>query len=258
VTSSEKIEVHIEKIGYPCVLRPLKSGGGSGIRLMQNMKSLHGFLEKRTSDEVKYRIQEYVPGLDISSSNLSSKSNTQCLSVQGQLIGMPTAGKNCGFSYCGNYYPAFISKASASHITEASRKICEQLNLVGSNGIDFVVDSSNRIWLLEVNPRIQGTLEMLENSADISITDAHVRAIADQLIESIPTFKPVVKMIIYSRKDGVVPDLSQFPNVVDRTPQGVIVHRGDPICTVIKVGNSLKESYEAASRIAGIIQRNIA
>jgi predicted ATP-grasp superfamily ATP-dependent carboligase len=257
VISLDSAEANIEKIGYPCLIRPLRSGGGSGIRLLRNPKNLQSFIERHMIDDAKFRIQEYVPGFDISSSILSSKSDSHCLSVQGQLIGMPTAGKNCGFSYCGNYYPAFISTKVIDQIAEASEEVCKSLSLVGSNGIDFVVDASSNVWLMEVNPRIQGTLEMLERAGNISITDRHVRAVNGELLDNKLRIKPVVKMIVYSRMEGIVPDLSTFPNVVDRTPKGVVVHRGDPVCTVIEVGTSLKEAYKAASRIAGIIQTKI-
>jgi predicted ATP-grasp superfamily ATP-dependent carboligase len=257
VTSTNKVESLLEKISYPCVARPLKSGGGSGIRLLRNPKNLQSYIEKRADEDAKFRIQEYISGFDISASILSSKSDAQCLSVQGQLIGMPTAGKNCGFSYCGNYYPTFIPKETVQQIAEASLAICDKLNLIGSNGLDFIVDKAHNIWLMEVNPRIQGTLEMLEKSGDISITAAHMQAINGELPDKIPVFRPVVKMIVYSRYDGAVPDLSKYSNVVDRTPEGVVVHRGDPICTIIEVGSSLKEAYGVASRIAGNIQSKI-
>ncbi len=257
VTSIDDVEKHLEKIGYPCILRPLKSGGGSGIRLIRNLKNLQTFIERRATDDQKFRIQEYVPGFDISASILSSESDARCLSVQGQLIGMPTAGRNCGFSYCGNYYPSFIQKRVARQIARASETICRKLDLLGSNGLDFVVDISNKIWLMEVNPRIQGTLEMLEHAGSGSITEMHVRAVHGELVKILPTLKPVVKMIVYSRRDGAVPDLSIFPNVMDRTPKGVLVHRGDPICTVIETGISLKESYKVASKIANNIQMNV-
>lgn len=258
VTSIDDVYDRIGKIGYPFLLRPLRSGGGSGIRLIRNPLNVQTFIEKQQAEEQKFRIQEYVPGFDTSASVLSSESNAQCISVQGQLIGMPTAGKNCGFSYCGNYYPTFIPKGVSDRIADISEEICRELNLLGSNGLDFIVDMSDRIWLMEINPRIQGTLEMLERAGFDSITEMHVRAIHGELVGKLPTLRPVVKMIVYARRDGAVPDLSTFPNVVDRTPKDVIVHRGDPICTVIETGTSLKESYNAASKTANQIQMNLA
>ena len=257
VTSIDDVDNYVEKIGYPYLLRQLKSGGGSGIRLIRNPLNLQAFVERQPTQEQKFRIQEYVPGFDTSASILSSESDAQCLSVQGQLIGMPTAGKNCGFGYCGNYYPTFVPKTATEKIAESSEDICRELNLLGSNGIDFIVDASDKIWLMEINPRIQGTLEMLERACSGSITEMHVRATEGELVGKLPSLKPAVKMIVYSRRSGVVPDLSTFSNVVDRTPKDVIVHLGDPICTVIETGRSLKESYRTASNTANQIQMNV-
>jgi hypothetical protein len=170
---------------------------------------------------------------------------------------MPTAGRNCGFAYCGNYYPSGLDAETVSRITEVSEDISKELKLSGSIGLDFVVDESNRIWLMEVNPRIQGTLELMEAAGNLSITSLHVLASQGELPKELPDIGPCVKMIVYSRRDGAVPDLTQFSNTVDRSPAGVMVNMGDPICTVIEVGSSMRECYERASETALAIQNQI-
>ena len=110
---------------------------------------------------------------------------------------------------------------------------------------------------MEVNPRIQGTLELIEAASDLSMTELHFLASHDVLPEKIPRINPGVKMIVYSRRDGAVPDLAQYPNTLDRTPPGVMVNMRDPICTVIEVGPSMKECYKRASETASAIQRGI-
>jgi predicted ATP-grasp superfamily ATP-dependent carboligase len=170
---------------------------------------------------------------------------------------MPTAGRNCGFAYCGNYYPSGLDDETVSKIAEVSETISTKLDLSGSVGVDFVVDDSNQIWLMEVNPRIQGTLELIESAGDISVTSLHVLASQGVLPEEIPEISPGVKMIVYSRRDGAVPDLSHFPNTVDRTPPGVMVNMRDPICTVIEVGVTMKECYNKASETALAIQKGV-
>ena len=256
-TTVDTILDHADDIGFPCVLRPLKSGGGSGIRLIRNRKHLEIFARKRMRKGVQIRIQEYITGIDISSSVLSSKDDARCFSVQGQLIGMPSAGSKCGFRYCGNYYPAIMPEDTRRLVAAASETLCRRLQLVGSNGFDFVVDMAGKAWLMEVNPRIQGTLEMLEIAGNLSVTNAHVLAIGGQLPRSEHILRPAVKMVVYSRKTGAVPDLNRYPGVVDRSPKGVVVQRGDPICTVIEVSNSLKEAYASVCRTASFIQNGV-
>ncbi|MFW9805979.1 MAG: hypothetical protein ACFFFK_04560, partial [Candidatus Thorarchaeota archaeon] len=115
----------------------------------------------------------------------------------------------------------------------------------------------NNIWLMEVNPRIQGTLELIEAAGNLSITSLHILAAHGILPDYLPEIQPGVKMIVYSRRDGVVPDLSTYPNTVDRTPPGVIVNMRDPICTVIEIGTTMIECYHKASETALAIQNAV-
>jgi predicted ATP-grasp superfamily ATP-dependent carboligase len=257
ITSLGSVQEDIIRIGFPCLLRPIKSGGGRGIRFVRGMNDLQRYAQRYSEEKHPFRLQQYINGLDISTSVLSSRDSSFCISVQGQLIGMPSAGLNCGFTYCGNYLPAPISEGMHNHLSEVSESLCTRLQLIGSNGFDFVLDNTGNAWLLEVNPRIQGTLEMLESASSLSITNAHVSAIEGILPTERPDRMHAAKMIVYSRRTGIVPDLTIFPNAADRSPAGVVVHRGDPVCTLIEVSDSLSESYRRISETARHIQNSI-
>ncbi|MHA2359661.1 MAG: ATP-grasp domain-containing protein, partial [Candidatus Thorarchaeota archaeon] len=221
-------------IDFPCVVRPIHSGGGSGIRLarrLEDILAVYPNLEEKDKIEPRV-IQEYIQGVDVSCSVLSTGDLALSLSVQGQLIGMPTAGRNCDFAYCGNYLPNNLSSNIETKIMEVSEIISTNFKLKGSVGLDFVVDDQDQIWLMEVNPRIQGSLELVELAGNVSLTELHMRATIGVLPVERPKMKPGVKMVVYSRSDGSVLDLNKFPNTVDRTPPGVKVNLGDPICTV--------------------------
>jgi predicted ATP-grasp superfamily ATP-dependent carboligase len=247
-----------EEFDFPYLVRSTHSGGGSGIRLVRNKRDIVKAFGESENDVYEPRIvQEYIRGVDVSCSVLAAGDSALALSVQGQLIGMPTAGRNCGFAYCGNYYPSNLPNNVVSRITEVSETISSKLILNGSVGMDFVVDESNQIWLMEVNPRIQGTLELIEVAGNISVTSLHVLAAHNVLPGTVPDLKPSVKMIVYSRRDGTVPNLVQYSNTVDRTPPGVMVNVRDPICTIIEVGTSMKDCYRKASQTALAIQKGV-
>lgn len=246
-------------IEFPYLVRPTHSGGGSGIRFVRQQDDLEQVINtKSKKDEIQSLvIQEYIRGNDFSCSILSTGREAKVVSIQGQLIGLPTAGRNCDFTYCGNYLPSGLDSEIEQKIMTIAENLSIQLNLQGSIGFDFVVDKFDSIWLLEVNPRIQGTLEMLEIAGNISITEQHIRAANQDLIGEIPKFSPSVKMIVYSRRSGFVPNLTSFSNTYDNSPTGVFVNRGDPICTVINLNKSLVECYLRTLETAWDIQRNI-
>jgi predicted ATP-grasp superfamily ATP-dependent carboligase len=255
---SESLDL-CEEIGYPCVIRPPRSGGGRGITLVMNPKQAEEASWRIEFDETVEEIvvQEYVRGIDASCSVLSSGDSAKALSVQGQLIGMPSAGRNCDFVYSGNYMPLNMSESVRRKMEEVSEQICGSLRLVGSNGLDFIVDKQGSIWLMEVNPRFQGTLEMIEHAGKVSVTELHALACRGELPMALPTFKSAVRLVVFARRDGTAPNLSRFPTTVDRTPKGVRVKRGDPVCSIIESGGSLQSCYTRAIDTAKAIQTGL-
>ncbi|MHA1927655.1 MAG: ATP-grasp domain-containing protein [Candidatus Thorarchaeota archaeon] len=258
LSSAELIQKSAE-IDFPFVIRPSYSGGGSGIKFINRQEDLEQITNRlsKTDEQPPLILHQYIRGRDLSCSVLSTGTEAKAVSVQGQLIGLPSAGRNCDFVYCGNYYPSGFDLATEQKIMEISENLSVQLGLKGSIGFDFVVDESNALWLMEINPRIQGTLEMIEFAGNISITEQHIRSVNNDLIDDIPNLCPSVKMIVYSRRDGRITNLSSFPNTFDKSFTGVIVNRGDPICTVINTGDTRQECYLKTHETACAIQRSI-
>lgn len=259
ILSAEELLQKSAEIDFPYLIRPSHSGGGRGIKFIDRQKDLDRVNNRlsKTEERPHLILQQYIRGRDLSCSVLSTGTEAKAVSVQGQLIGLPSAGRNCDFVYCGNYYPSGLDSITEQKIMNVSENLSIQLGLKGSIGFDFVVDESNAIWLMEANPRIQGTLEMIEIAGNISITEQHIRAANNDLIEEIPTLMPVVKMIVYSRRTGCITNLSSFPNTFDKSLTGVLVNRGDPICTVINTGKSRQECYQKTHEAVCAIQRSI-
>ncbi|UCE09316.1 MAG: ATP-grasp domain-containing protein [Candidatus Thorarchaeota archaeon] len=259
VNSPESAVKAAEKIGFPCVVRPIRSGGGSDIALVSSVdQTKHRYsriAETRMSSSLV--VQEYVHGIDVSCSVLSSGEKARFVSVQGQLIGLPSAGRNCDFVYCGNYFPHNLSARLEKKVRDFSEAISCELGLIGSNGLDFVVDKKEELWLLEINPRIQGSLEMIERSMNVSLTKLHIDSTNGLLPKSLPSPKPAVKLVVFSRRAGKVAGLSRYRTTVDRTPDGTIVEKGDPVCTILEDNQSLKECYARAITTAVEIQRSL-
>lgn len=249
VKSLEGARAAAEEIGYPCVIRPVHSGGGFGIHLIHNDSQMQEYFARNTSTEERI-IQQMIWGRDGSVSLLSTGDDAKTLSIQGQMIGFPSAGLNCSFGFCGNYIPFILESKIQKKIHNAGESVVSQLGLIGSNGIDYVVDKEGGIWFMEINPRFQATLEMLEEASSISVTQMHVEACKGQLPTEIPKFQPACKMIVYSRKDGLCPDLTKFPSTVDRTPEGVRLKKGDPICSIVHTDISLNTVYSKTVRNA--------
>ena len=240
-------------IGYPVVLKPAFGGGGIGIRLVRSPDELERFFRRVLSagDNESLYVQQYIRGTDASTSILSNGDEAKCLTVNEQLIGDKLLGVPRPFGYCGNVIP--LNKPEfESEIVENSRVICEEIGLVGSNGVDFVL--SDQPYLMEINPRFQSTIDCVEGLLGINLVEEHIRACRGEVGKYRQPRGYSVKLILYAKKDVEFPDLKKIPDIVDITPEGSIVKKGHPICSVLKFGESrnetIAEAYVLASKIS--------
>lgn len=240
-----------EGIGYPVLVKPPESFGGTGIRKACNSTQLKRAFES-TIHKQDVLIQKYVRGVHASASVISSGCEAVTLTVNEQLLGLRSVGQKEPFGYCGNIVPLSASEEVMSECSRMAKKIILQFGLLGSNGVDFVISEDNIPYVIEVNPRFQGTLECVERVLGINLVEAHIKACIEGVL---PKVQPEVsrfctRLIIYAPHRSVVPDLSSFPNVRDVPIEGVIVEEGEPVCSVITDGEDRESSFRKANDIA--------
>jgi len=238
-----------EELGYPVVVKPNAGFGGANIRFARNEDELVSVIH-----EDDFLIQEYVEGVAASTSIMAARGRSVTLTVNWQLLGLSSLGSPGAFSYCGNVVPLDASDAAFSKCRDVSAKVAEGFGLVGSNGVDLVIDELGRPWVIEVNPRFQGTLECVERVLGFNLVEAHINACREGHLPTTGRREGYcVRLVLYDRGRSVVPDLRLFPEVRDVPVPGVIVERGEPLCSVLVEGESsgdvLLRSFEVAEAV---------
>lgn len=66
------------------------------------------------------------------------------------------------FEYAGSVFPANIPPEAIEHIQEIGCALADEFNLVGVWGVDFVMDETNNVWPVDLNPRVTASTELLE------------------------------------------------------------------------------------------------
>ncbi len=220
------------------IVKPVYGSGGIGISWFDNNLEFDG----------DFLLQEYIEGNSISSSFLSFPDHSiNMITSSDQIIGSKRLGGN-DFVYCGNITPFINPSEKISNISSKISKMCK---LVGSNGIDFVLKNNN-VYVIEVNPRIQGTFECIENSFNMNLAEAHINACRNIPVE-IPDVKQfTVKLIPYSFKQARY-NLTDLPYLHDLSKRNYLFNKGDPIATIITSDRILENAMSKSERIQKLV-----
>ena len=227
----------------PVVAKPAYGGGGTANFFCYTEKELIQWSKLLP----EFLFQEYIKGKPASVSVISSKQDSISVCVNEQLIGLDSVCAPGSLVYCGNISP-FVTEFS-ERVCEIAEELTTELGLLGSNGIDFVI-SDDKPYIIEVNPRLQGSLDTVELSTDLNLIDAHVKAVSGILPERVAVKRYAVKAIVFAKHEWTVMRNSylDMAGIVDVPEKGRIVKSGEPIATAIGIGDSRESAFAAAMK----------
>ena len=225
------------------ILKPLQGSGGYDINLLDNARGIE-------LNDKKFIMQEYVTGINLSSSVLATKNDAKTI-TNSRLLTINDFENNNSFIYVGNIMP-LTNESIMSHAHDidkineemkiTSENLAKKFNLVGSNGVDYILNE-NGLYVIEINPRIQGTFECVEKSFGINMLDAHIKACHGEIIE-IPDAKYYsYKKIIYSPTRMKYEKIN-LDNIYDLPHIGSITEKSEPLLTIIDKDKDFKKLYE--------------
>ena len=241
------------------ILKPLQGSGGLGIFLLNNESCDKNNDSNSILQNIPYEnyiLQEYVEGINVSSSVLSSHEIQKNL-INTRLITEHDLGNN-SFEYSGNILPLdensikmfndnqtnfeknnFNVNEINQEMNDTSEDLIREFDLIGSNGIDYILDKDSKLKVIEINPRLQGTYELVENACGINLLDAHIKACEGEIIDIPDANQYSIKKIIYARKQVNIGNLN-IPNVYDIPYEGVKIEKDQPLVTLISSNKNLE------------------
>ena len=230
-------------INFPVVIKPRYGAGGIGTFRSKGTSTYLACEEMSLPAEKvrkKFLIQEYIKGTPASVTVISTHEEAVSVAVNEQIIGNKAISE---FSYSGNITPLDISSDIKNKMKTISEDLVLELGLIGSNGIDFVVSDNGEVFVIEANPRFQGSLDTVELSTDINLFDAHVKAFEDECIKETFIKRFAAKRVLFAEKKFKLEvdfqKIQKYRNQIADIPRvGTSFSKGDPILTLLKTAVS--------------------
>ncbi|MET1123848.1 MAG: ATP-grasp domain-containing protein [Archaeoglobaceae archaeon] len=210
--------------GERTILKPRIGGGGEDV--VFGREEREGFVKQR-----------FVDGLACSVSLIVGGEATP-IAANEILVGWSEMHAS-GFRYSGNVTPLFDAE-KVEKIEKLAVEVVSLFNLRGSVGVDFVY--ADKPYVLEINPRFQGSLDSVEWSCDVNVFAMHVAAFEGRKVERVKPKRFAARAVLFApEKLKVAANLAGNPFFADVPKAGEVYDRGEPLVSILASGGSREE-----------------
>lgn len=174
--SLEELKEAAEKVGFPCVVKPLMSSSGKGQSLVKSADELEHAWEYGCSGsrgDIKELIVEEFIRFD---SEITLLTVTQ---KNGPTLFCPPIGHvQKGGDYRESFQPAAIDPEHLKQAQEMAEKVTRALTGAGIWGVEFFLSHENGVYFSELSPRPHDTgMVTLAGTQNLTEFELHCRAV---------------------------------------------------------------------------------
>lgn len=175
VTSIEAGVAAAKEIGYPVLVRPSFVLGGRAMQIVSKEESMWQYLKTAVEvDEDKpVLVDKYIRGKEV---EVDAVCDGQRVFVPGIMELVERTGVHSGDSI--SVYPSYsLSDKVKDTILDYTEKLGLAIGIKGLFNIQFIVDSAENVYIIEVNPRSSRTVPFLSKATGYSLADIGTLAI---------------------------------------------------------------------------------
>jgi len=197
-----------DKIGYPLMVRPSYVLGGRGMEVVQDEESLRFYLEAAVeiSPQRPILIDKFLDNaIEAEADAIADGADAFVPAVMEHI---ELAGIHSGDSAC-VIPPVSIAPKHIETISEYTRKIAIELNVVGLMNIQYAI-FENTVYVLEANPRASRTVPLVSKVCNISMARIAMQVMLGKRIADLELKHRAIPH--YGIKEAVFP-FNMFPEV---------------------------------------------
>ena len=163
------------EIGYPVLVRPSFVLGGRAMQIVAKEESMWDYLRNAVEIDADkpVLVDKYIPGKEV---EVDAVCDGRQVFVPGIMELVERTGVHSGDSI--SVYPSYsLSEKVKQTILEYTEKLGLAIGIIGLYNIQYIVDSSEKVYVIEVNPRSSRTVPFLSKATGFNLADIGTLAI---------------------------------------------------------------------------------
>ncbi|MBP3812804.1 MAG: carbamoyl-phosphate synthase large subunit [Acidaminococcaceae bacterium] len=175
VTSIEAGMEAARRIGYPVLVRPSFVLGGRAMQIVDKEKDMRDYLKTavEVDEDRPVLVDKYIRGKEV---EVDAVCDGERVFVPGIMELVERTGVHSGDSI--SVYPSYsLSPKVKETILDYTEKLGLGIGIKGLFNIQFIVDASEQVYIIEVNPRSSRTVPFLSKATGYSLADIGALAI---------------------------------------------------------------------------------
>ncbi|MFC1938265.1 carbamoyl-phosphate synthase large subunit [Chloroflexota bacterium] len=247
--SVEEAEVIAAEMGYPVVVRPAYTMGGTGGGFAYNVEELRIIASRGISASMigQVLIEESVEGWEELELEVIRDSKNQMITVC-FIENVDAMGVHTGDSFC-TAPMLTIDQALQNRLQEYSYKVVEKIGVIGGTNIQFAHDpTTGRVVIIEINPRTSRSSALASKATGFPIALISAKLAAGLTLDEIPYWRDGTLDKYTPSGDYVVVKFARWAFEKFRDANDLLGTQMRAVGEVMSIGKNFKEAFQKAIR----------
>ncbi|MEA2102952.1 MAG: carbamoyl-phosphate synthase large subunit [Thermodesulfobacteriota bacterium] len=245
----EEAEAIADRIGFPVVVRPAYTLGGTGGGLVYNMEELRAVTGRGLSVSMvgQVLIEESVLGWEELELEVVRDARNAMITVC-FIENVDPMGVHTGDSFC-TAPMMTISQGLMSRLQEQAYTIVEAIEVIGGTNVQFAHDPvTDRIVVIEINPRTSRSSALASKATGFPIALISSKLAAGMTLDEIPYWKEGSLDRYSPSGDYVVVKFARWAFEKFKGVQDILGTQMRAVGEVMSIGKTYKEALQKAIR----------
>jgi carbamoyl-phosphate synthase large subunit len=245
----EHAEEIAAKLGYPVVVRPAYTMGGTGGGLVYNVEELRTIVSRGLEASLTHQclIEESVLGWEELEVEVVRDAKNQMISVC-FIENIDPMGVHTGDSFC-SAPMLTIAKPVQDRLQEYAFRIVESIGVIGGTNVQFAHDpQTGRIVIIEINPRTSRSSALASKATGFPIAMISAKLASGMTMDEIPYWRDGTLEKYTPSGDYIVIKFSRWAFEKFRGVEDKLGTQMKAVGEVMSIGKTYKETFQKAIR----------